>query len=140
MSRIELNILALLASSFVLTGCDVARSSEVVCDCAVRPNDKASPWSPADHAPSNYVRSEVRIFFEPDDGDMHSQADFDAANIHWYRDDAGESLACIVYEGTNHVSVMFRLSADSQETSPIDIRTMGVPFGPNLEFWETCGD
>ncbi len=119
-------------------GCDIPRPSEVVCDCQVKPGHVLSEWYPIDQAPTNFIRAELRSFFHPDDKYMGTPEDFDSASIHWYRNAAGESLACVVYDQSNHVRAMFVLSADTTQTEPIDSRLMGIPMGSDPFFWERC--
>ena len=69
---------------------------------------------------------------------MGTPKDFDAADVHWYSDDIGESLACVVFEGSNHVRAMFVLSANTGQTEPTNFLLMGEPFGRSPFFWEKC--
>jgi hypothetical protein len=135
-----LKVFALLTVSATLLGCDIPRPSDVICDCQIEPNSKLSDWRPLDQTPSNFVHSEIRSLFETDVEYMGTPEVFDSASIHWYRNDTGESLACVVYDRSNHVRTVFVLSADKEQTNPIDFRMMGIPFGRDPFFWEGCED
>ncbi len=128
--------LSVLVLCVALIGCDIPRPSDVVCDCQIQPESELSEWDPIDQAPTNFIHSEIRLEFDPEDKYMGTPEDFDAASIHWYRNDAGESLACVVYDGSNHVRAMFVFSADTTQTEPIDSRLMGIPLGRDPYFWE----
>ena len=129
-------LLTILAA---LAGCDIPRPSGVVCDCQIEPLNQVSDWAPLDKAPLNYNRSEIRALFDADDPAFHASR-FDTSNIHWYRNGHGESLGCVVFDSSNHVSALVTLSADTSKTSPVDYRLMGIPFGPNYYFWEGCSN
>ena len=122
-----------------LTGCDIPRPSDVVCDCQIQPDNELSDWSPLDQAPTNFIHSEIRSNFDPEDEYMGTPEDFDAASIHWYRNGAGESLACVVFDRSNDVRAVFILSADTEQTNPIDSRLMGSHGGGPF-FWQGCYD
>lgn len=134
-----LKTLVVLALFMVLAGCDIPRPSSVVCDCQIKPLSEQTDWAPLDQAPSNFDRSEIRALFDVDDPNFKASA-FDTSNIHWYRNGNGESLGCIVFDSSNHVSGVFTLSADASQTSPVDHRLMGIPFGSDPFFWEGCAD
>ena len=121
-----------------MTGCDISRPSDVVCDCQIQPDNELSEWAPVDQAPINFIHSEIRSLIDPDDEYMGTPEDFDFASVHWYRNGAGESLACVVYDGSHHVRAIFVLSADTTQTEPIRSRLMGIPMGRDPFFWEGC--
>ena len=122
-----------------LAGCDIPRPSDVICDCQMKPDSEQSDWGRLEQAPPNFVHSEIRqLFHDPESNYLGTPEVFDAASIHWYQNGAGESLACVVFDGSNHVRAMFVLAADSEQTAPIDHRLMGIPFGRSPFFWEGC--
>ena len=133
----------MLKSLFALTllvtfaGCDIPRPSSVVCDCQIRPFSELPHLAPLDQAPANFDQSEIRALFDVDDRHFTTSA-FDTSNIHWYGKSNGESIGCVVFESSNHVSAVFYLSADASQTTPIDYRLMGIPMGHDPFFWERC--
>ncbi len=135
--RLTHKLLVLLTFLVALVGCDIPRPSRVVCDCQVGLLNQVSDWASPDRAPLNYNRSEIRALFDIDVPQFHPSR-FDTSDIHWYRNGNGESLGCVVFDSSNHVSAMFHLSADASQTSPVDYRLMGIPFGRDQYFWEGC--
>ena len=99
-------------------------------------------WIPMDQAPSNYVPSEVRRFFDggEDEPDFDLTGEFDSASMHWYQTETGASYACVVFDSSTFVNAAFSLSADTTQTDPIDLRIMGTPFARHPFFWEGCAD
>ncbi|MEO1245140.1 MAG: hypothetical protein AAFX56_05580 [Pseudomonadota bacterium] len=124
----------------ILAACDIPRPSSVTCDCQIRPNSDQSEWRAQDEAPGNFVFSEVRSHFTGDDPEFDNSELFDSASIHWYQNDLGQSLGCVVYDSASHVGVIFVLSADADQIKPVDIHVMGIPFGRHPFFWEGCAD
>jgi hypothetical protein len=132
-------LLLSLILTLVLIGCGIPRPSDVICDCQVKPDSGLSEWSRLEQAPPNFVHSEVRqLFHDPESNYLGTPDVIDAASIHWYQNGAGESLACVVFDGSNHVRAMFILAADLEQATPIDSRLMGKPFGRGPSFWEGC--
>ncbi|MEL7536047.1 MAG: hypothetical protein AAFM91_03200 [Pseudomonadota bacterium] len=135
-----MKLLLSLILTFVLSGCDIPRPSDVICDCRMRPDSELSEWSRLDKAPPNFVHDEIRqLLHDPESAYLGTPEVFDSASIHWYQNDAGESLACVVFDESHHVRAMFTLAADSEQTAPTDYRLMGIPLvGHQPFFWEGC--
>ena len=105
----------------------------------MKPDSALSEWSRLEEAPPNFLYSEVRqLFHDPESNHSGSPEAFDASSVHWYQNAAGESLACVVFDGSNHVGAAFVFAADPKQTDPVDHRLMGVPFGSDPFFWEGC--
>ena len=105
----------------------------------MKPDSKLSDWGRLDQAPPNFVHSEIRkLFHDLEFSYFGTPEMFEAASIHWYQNGARESLACVVFDGSNHVGAMFVLAADSEQTAPIESRLIGIPFGRGPFFWEGC--
>ena len=122
-----------------LAGCDIPRPSKVVCDCHIKLLEESSDWAPLDQAPANFVHSEIRqLYNDPESDYIGTPELFDAASIHWYQNEAEESLACIVFDGSNDIRATFILSADIEQTSPIDALLTGRSHGRERFFWEGC--
>ncbi len=136
---IAVKYLVMFALSISLAGCDIPRPSAVVCDCQIEPGTYPEGWATLDQAPANFDRETMRKLVFVDESGFPIKA-FDTSSIHWYRNGDGESLGCVVYDGSNHVNAVFRLAADASQTSVIDIRFMGIPFGRHPFFWERCDD
>ena len=133
--------LVLPAIAVLQIGCDIPRPTDVICHCQVNPDKKMSELSRLSQSPENFIHSEIRELVRNPESDYFGTPEgFDAATIHWYQNDMGESLACVVFDGSNHVGAMFTLAADKEQTKPIDFRLMGIPFGRDPSFWEGCSD
>ncbi len=123
----------------ILAACDIPRPSSVICDCQVQPDSKLSEWSRLEQAPANFVPGEIwRLHQEPMTDYFGAPEVFDAASVHWYRNSEGQSLACVVNDGSNYVNAIFIFAADIRQTAPDDFRLLGIPFSRSPYFWERC--
>ncbi len=118
----------LFAPLLLLTACDIPRPGAVVCDCQVNQNGQSPRLTELSQAPENFDRTIIRSLFKEGDS-FDETSEFEASNIHWYQEADGETIGCVVFESTDHVRAIFRLSADTSNTSPVEYRLMGIPFG-----------
>ena len=118
-----------VAMLLVVSACSKMYTSREVCECQLREVGATNLWTEIDAPPDNYRRSEIRLAFDNDDPVYGTLELFDSADIHWYRNDSGQTNACIVFESSQRVNASLTLPADSSISTPIDFRIMGVPFG-----------
>ena len=142
MKNLARSAIILFAAS-VLASCDLPRTSQQICDCRFLRGEVAGEYTRLEQAPSHF--NEVEFWSEnfgptPYPHHLEYATAFRNGTTHWYRNDAGESFACRVAEGSDRLDAYIVLSADKSQSEPLDSRVIGSTHRRPRPFWKKCND
>ncbi len=122
----------------LIAACDLPRSSQQICDCRLLEGRPVGELSRLEHAPSFFNEDK----FWEDRSAPIQHADLAGAfrnrTTHWYRDQNGETFACVVFEGSDQMNVGIAFSAGESLSEPMYMRIIGPEHPPPRLFWERC--
>ncbi len=131
-------IALMLFATAALASCDLPRTSQQICDCRFLEGELPGEYSRLDKGPSHFNEDAYW-----DDWDLRYRgpefADaFENRATHWYRNEDGEAVACIVVDGIDQMVASIVLPADESSSEPLDARLIGAEHKPHRMFWERC--
>ena len=137
MKRLARSSIILLAVA-ILASCDLPRSSQQICDCRFMEGEIAGEYTRLEQAPSHFNEVEFWDEYLASVPDPEYLSAFRRGTTHWFRNDAGEAVACRVLEGSDQLDAVIILSADDSQLDPVDVRIIGPEHKPPRLFWERC--
>lgn len=122
----------------LIAGCDLPRTSQQICDCRFFGGERGGEYSRLEHAPSHFNEDEYWDDLLAATQDPEFANAFSNKTTHWYRNEKGEALACVVFEGSDQINAYIALSPVESLSEPTDMRIIGPEHSPPRLFWERC--
>jgi hypothetical protein len=109
----------------LISACGGFQSNKSICDSQIL---SSKEWKSRLDAPENYNSEEINGIIDIDPTMEVYVGTFENAELVWYVNERKQSLACIVFEGSDRPNAILKLSEDKSITKPIELRVLGIPF------------